>query len=999
MATNLDFEELLSREYRPAEVVCLQPREKFHPRDMTTTTTTMTTTATTKSSSSSSGAVKQNHRPPTTMRQRHDERNRQQKIDDEEEEEEEKSRQRDFILRLVAQTPAFRQHLSPEERDKVRQDRDELVIQPPRPAAASSSAGQYHRDHVAPEFGPLALTDWESAINWEGVPEEQQEENNAKTTKENETPSSTHRTDAELIQQARAILSKPLNPFLENLVLDENTVCWDGIDNAAQWAQKAAEAPLILQMGVAGRSVADKVYLGLSAQRPPPANQEAAYQARLERESLNSNSNVIVTAADATKTKGSLHTDKRKLEAFIAARQEKRAQMAKEKTSRISKAMDTLRLGGGRSRTITSSLMGPGGTERTGRPSRSMAGRSLEAEYLEQLDMIQNHSLVRDLSKVLLRQYHRPKLPLSVVRQDLSWQFQIRYAPIKKESTSAQVTSFISPHSGALAKAKFRTEADLSPSEGKLVLFEFCEERPPIQLIKGMRTKIVNYYRGDRAHCPVSAGGGDRPARKKRTDEATSSQAVVSSGKSDRLPRLQGPDRETTVLDWVGKLPKKSKAKRAEDDAIDVLPEGVTEILHPKVDGPFVGEIEEGTTVSALVSNLFVAPIFRHSPESSDFLMILTPPSGAARSGMRDGMSVILRNLPKSIFTVGQTEPRQRINAPNSPEEKRFLGPFITYQIARSLARAQARDGNGLRLDELASRVLPNAELASNALRQRLKQVAIYDKNTQIWTPKPINHEGYRGVEALGKQVSPEDIVAYETASAASRRLTDLGIHYLFSGDKTAISVGVAMTYLSGQLVSAGKLRSQIRTAAARWNEIKKNMKGTDMQTQFFEKATAELNAHYKVSETDSGYTSAPCLVIVTDLSYRHCLFQMLKEKHEVATFIYEELLTAPWNLTGEFIDVHKKSEGSGMMQLSGLGDPSGCGEGISFLRKVDNKPTKASSAANSDLDAMKKITGTEDDLRKLTMKEMAEILRQFGHMDEKQIAALKRWDRVHVIR
>lgn len=44
-------------------------------------------------------------------------------------------------------------------------------------------------------------------------------------------------------------------------------------------------------------------------------------------------------------------------------------------------------------------------------------------------------------------------------------------------------------------------------------------------------------------------------------------------------------------------------------------------------------------------------------------------------------------------------------------------------------------------------------------------------------------------------------------------------------------------------------------------------------------------------------------------------------------------------------------------------------------------------------------LQGTEDDLRKLTMKEMATILRKFGNMDEKQIAALKRWDRVHVIR
>ena len=443
MASNLDFEELLSREFRPAEVVCLQPREKFHPRNPT--------------------EIIKKKRQSRSITKEEQAKNEQQ-------EEEERSRQRDFVLRLVAQTKEFTQHLSPEEREKVLQDRDELAVKPPVP--------QKNYTRPEPEFGPLALTDWESKINWEGVTDTQSE-----IPDKNESSL----TDAELIKRARAFLAKPRNPFLENLVLDETTICWDGVDDAEKWAEKASRVPLILQMGVAGRSVADKIYLGLSAQRPPPATQEAAYQSRMERES---HSAAIVSAAEATKAKGSLHQDKQKLEALIAARQEKRAQMAKEKTSRITKAMDALHLGGGRSRTITSSLMGPGGTERTGRPSRSMAGAFLEAEYLEQLDIVQNHSLVRDLSKVLLRQYHRPKLPYSVVRQDLSWQFQIRYAPNKKEPTSAQVTSFISPHSGAMAKAKFRTEADLSPSEGKLVLLEYCEERPPIQLIKGMRTKV-----------------------------------------------------------------------------------------------------------------------------------------------------------------------------------------------------------------------------------------------------------------------------------------------------------------------------------------------------------------------------------------------------------------------------------------------------------------------------------------------------------------------------
>ena len=103
--------------------------------------------------------------------------------------------------------------------------------------------------------------------------------------------------------------------------------------------------------------------------------------------------------------------------------------------------------------------------------------------------------------------------------------------------------------------------------------------------------------------------------------------------------------------------------------------------------------------------------------------------------------------------------------------------------------------------------------------------------------------------QALSRSISPEAIVAYEQASAASRRLTDLGIHCLFSGDKTTVSVGVAMTYLSGQTVSARKLMSQIKQAAMHWNKINKNNKGASaLQSQLYEKATDELQSQYKVS-------------------------------------------------------------------------------------------------------------------------------------------------------
>jgi len=131
-------------------------------------------------------------------------------------------------------------------------------------------------------------------------------------------------------------------------------------------------------------------------------------------------------------------------------------------------------------------------------------------------------------------------------------------------------------------------------------------------------------------------------------------------------------------------------------------------------------------------------------------------------------------------------------------------------------------------------------------------------------------------------------------------------------------------------------------------------------------------------------------------ISYLEALSKALRRRFEVAKFIHEELQLAPWNLSGEFHDVHKKGEGTGMMKLTGLGDPSGVGEGFSFLREVDSKPSK--SVGTGPINQKDKITGTEDDLRKLTMKQMANILRSYG-MAQNFIDTLKRWDRVHVIR
>ena len=843
-----------------------------------------------------------------------------------------------LVMQLVSETPA-----GSRKKQSHHHHVDKSTDPPPKPPA--------HEWEMLPSaLHAVELEDWEKHIQWEGVKVEKDKEPQAVTS-------------TELVPSADAasILAQPRNPYLDALVFDDSNISWEG--SPEDLMEKARKVQLILEKGTTGQSIAKSV---LPVERPLPFGQSDAYLRRYEREWS------TPATSSAELSKGTLHADREKLEAFVEARQKKREQMAIDKSVRVTEAMGTLAtLSGGKGRTITSSLMGPGGTERTGRPSRIAGSSSHDLQYVEQLEFVNNHSLVdSELGKALLRQYHRPKLPLSVVRTDLPWQFQIRYTPAKKTDAgimnSASYQSMVGSHAGDLSQTKIKRESDLSPSEGNLVLLEYCEERPPIQLTKGMASKIINYYRGDKSRCPISAGGGDRPTRKKRRDLTGTSKDASQSGKQERSTRLVGPNAavETTVMDWVGKPPKKTRDERTEKPSIDVLPEGVTEILHKNVHGPFIGDVEDGVTQTGLISNVLVAPMFQHEPESTDFLMILGTTSDC---GPKRSLGVVLRPLPSSVFTVGQTEPRTKVYIPGSNKEKEFTSPFFEFHIAKLLSFVENTEGRGMRSEEILGELFPEAKVISgknNSFRPRMKNVADCEGN--MYTLKsPIE---FPGVEALGRRFSPESVAAYETACAASRRLKDLGIgNFDSKGTSHVAGVGIALVYLTGQVNALRDLSKKMNKMLT----IAKGNKANDKsQIAVYEKAAEELESSYREA----------------------------RRRLEVARFIYEELELTPWHLTGEFIDVHKNGAGTGMMKLTGIGDPSGRGEGFNFVRE-EAKSNKASGNTDGALNAqIKKITGTDNDLRKLTMKQMASLLRSYG-MGQKEIDTLKRWDRVHVIR
>ena len=69
--------------------------------------------------------------------------------------------------------------------------------------------------------------------------------------------------------------------------------------------------------------------------------------------------------------------------------------------------------------------------------------------------------------------------------------------------------------------------------------------------------------------------------------------------------------------------------------------------------------------------------------------------------------------------------------------------------------------------------------------------------------------------------------------------------------------------------------------------------------------------------------------------------------------------------------------KGRCLLSLNGGADPTGCGEGFSYV-KVPNKPVQPKND-ESNTPQKKTVTGTDADLRRLNLKDAKQLLRKFG--------------------
>ncbi|KAI0778747.1 atypical/TAF1 protein kinase [Trametes elegans] len=258
---------------------------------------------------------------------------------------------------------------------------------------------------------------------------------------------------------------------------------------------------------------------------------------------------------------------------------------------------------------------------------------------------------------------------------------------------------------GDVGEGLHRT-GDLSLRDtSNFVLWEFSEEHPPIVSNFGMGSILVNYYR----------------------------------------------------------------KKNEKDDHIPKYDLGEPIVIEPQDESPFMkfGYVYPGQTVPALYNNLVRAPLFRHKPYQTDFLVIRTTVKGESKYYIRE-----INNL----FAVGQTYPVTEVPGPHSRKITNTIKLRLQIIAFKLLEKSSEKR---LKISRLMKYFPDQNELQ---MRQRLKEFMEYHRRGP--------HQGFWRLKGnwtipsdtdMLKMVTPEQVVLSESMQVGQRHLQDAG--YSFNGE------------------------------------------------------------------------------------------------------------------------------------------------------------------------------------------------------------------------
>jgi len=248
----------------------------------------------------------------------------------------------------------------------------------------------------------------------------------------------------------------------------------------------------------------------------------------------------------------------------------------------------------------------------------------------------------------------------------------------------------------------FKESKDLTMNDNSTaVLFEYCEEIPTVLSNFGMGSKIVNYFRR-------SKGSDSRPDKQELGESC---------------------------------------------------------ILLPEDRSPFAifGHVHPGETVPTFHTQMYRAPIFKHTPRGTDFLI------GRSSTGMH-GSAWYIRNIDH-LYVVGQTLPSMEVPGPHSRRVTNIAKnrlKMVSYRLLRKHPHVT--------LSDITKHV---ADSNDSQNRQKLKEFLRFRKDTKDWAlpdgDEPLTEEE---IKAL---VKPEEVCVLDAMQVGVHELENGG--YQLAGD------------------------------------------------------------------------------------------------------------------------------------------------------------------------------------------------------------------------
>lgn len=255
---------------------------------------------------------------------------------------------------------------------------------------------------------------------------------------------------------------------------------------------------------------------------------------------------------------------------------------------------------------------------------------------------------------------------------------------------------------GLTTQEIFRESKDLTLGDhyATATLFEYSEEHPTVLSNFGMGNRVINYY------------------RRKDNDD---------------------PERP-----------------QPEDKIGDV------NVLLPNDKSPFAqfGMVDPGDTVRTIHNALYRAPIFKHEPKPTDFLLIRNS------TGM-GGSQWHIRNID-NLFVVGQQYPSAEVPGPHSRKVTNAAKNRMRMIAYRKLKKDNKKQ---LRIVEITQHIPDSTDMQN---RQKLKEFLTYDKTEKVWKMK--SNDMIPDKETVRAMIKPEDVCLIDAMQVGARHLADAGI-------------------------------------------------------------------------------------------------------------------------------------------------------------------------------------------------------------------------------